>query len=584
MQNLFIRLWSQLENHRKKSFFILLFLMFLSSVAELLSLAMLIPFMSVILNPNKFKENEYMRNIFEYLNLNIENNFVLYITIAFISIILLAGIIRYTLLVYNSRFTFSTSSELAIKIYKTVLSQSFENHISLNSSFIIDGITQKVNSTIYAGVQPFLVFVTSIIISFNIILLLLFVNIKVVITSIVIFATMYLLIVFFLKKRIHKLSQIFPEKSTQALKVVQEGLGNIRDILIDKVQNVYTERFSTFDISYKTAQRDSLIYGGIPKIIIESLLMISIACVLFFLTSSNVNIVELIPVFSVFIFSAQKLLPLIQSIYSSYTSMMSARYSILDVLTLLEIESSFKKQNKIKIDFNKNIELINIDFKYKNTTKEVIKNLNLKIKKNEKLGIIGETGSGKSTLADILMGLLVLKKGKFYVDETEITIENISSWQDNIAHVPQYIYLSDATMYENIGFGISYEKIDKLKVRDIIKKVGLEKLVIELPDGLDTVVGERGSKLSGGQRQRIGIARALYKNANVLFLDEATSALDNETEKSIMEIIDNLDDITIIMIAHRISTLSICNRIIELEKGKIIRECTYEELIKNKDK
>lgn len=580
MQKLFIRLWAQLEEHRKKSFFILLFLMFLSSLAELLSLAMLIPFMGVMLNPNKFKENEYVINIFEYLNLNIENNFVLYITIAFISITLLAGIIRYALLVYNSRFTFSTSSELAIKIYKTVLSQSFENHISLNSSFIIDGITQKVNSTIYAGVQPFLVFVTSIIVSFNIILFLLFVNVKVVITSVVIFATIYLLIVFFLKKRIHKLSQIFPEKSTQALKVVQEGLGNIRDILIDKVQNVYTERFSTFDISYKTAQRDSLIYGGIPKIIIEALLMISIACVLFFLTSSNVNIVELIPVFSVFIFSAQKLLPLIQSIYSSYTSMMSARYSILDVLTLLEIESSFEKQNKIKIDFNKNLELRNVDFKYKNTTKEVIKNLNLKIKKNEKLGIIGETGSGKSTLADILMGLLVLKKGKFYVDEREIIIENISSWQDNIAHVPQYIYLSDATIYENIGFGISYEKIDKLKVRDIIKKVGLEKLVIELPDGLDTVVGERGSKLSGGQRQRIGIARALYKNANVLFLDESTSALDNETEKSIMEIIDNLDDITIIMIAHRISSLSICNRIIELEKGKIIRECTYEDLVK----
>jgi ATP-binding cassette, subfamily B, bacterial PglK len=580
MKKIFFRLWRQLERRRKKSFFLLLFLMFISSLAELLSLAMLIPFMSIVLSPDKFKENEYIEYIFNYLNIHAGDNFLLYITLLFIATTLVSGIVRYYLLIFNAKFTFSTSSELAVKMYKKVLYQPFEKHANLSSSLIINGVTHKVNSSIYSGVLPFLTFVTSIIVSLSIIIFLLYVNTKVVIISLVTFGTVYFLIALFLKKRIHVLSKILPEKSTLALKAIQEGLGNIKDVIIDKAQTVYIEKFSKLDMAYKNAARDSMVYGGSPKIIIEVVLIVSIAYVLFYLSASKANLIELIPIFTIFIFSAQRLLPLIHSIYSSYVSMMSARHSMSDVLSLLEIDLPLEIQNNKKPYFNECLKLNNISFSYDQTKKNVIENLDLIIKKGDKLGIIGKTGSGKSTLVDMLMGLLTPKKGDFFIDETNVDFANISSWQNNIAHVPQSIYLSDSTIYENIGFGIDYKAIEKEKVKNIIKKVGLEKVVNELADGLDTIVGERGSKLSGGQRQRIGIARALYKNANVLFLDEATSALDNETEKSIMKVINNLENITIIMIAHRISTLSICNRIIELDKGKIVKECLYSELVK----
>ncbi|MCY9804042.1 ABC transporter ATP-binding protein [Vibrio scophthalmi] len=579
MISVFYRLWCQLEQKRKSSFFILLCLMCISTVGELLSLAMLIPFMGVVLDPTSFKENEYIESAFRYANLDVEDNFLFYITMLFIFVASIAAVFRYILLVYNAKFTFSTSSEIATKMYRKVLSQPFESHMSLNSSHVIDGITQKVNATIYSGIQPFLSLLTSSIISISMFLFLLFVNVKVVLCSLAIFVVVYMSIAISLKNRIAILSRVFPEKSTLALKVVQEGLGNIRDIIIDKAECVYIRKYSELDAEYKNAQRDSMIYGGVPKLLIESLLMISIAYMLYYLSDNNVSLIELLPVFSVFIISAQKLLPLIQSIYASYTSMMSSKYAVLDVLNILEIDSRVKPCTKSDVLFTEKITLKNISFSYENSNSRAISDFCLTIRKGERLGVIGKTGCGKSTLIDILMGLLSQQEGEFYIDENELTSEKMSSWQTNIAHVPQSIYLSDSTIYENVGFGIDYDKINKEKVDSIINTVGLGELINDLPHGLDTIVGERGAKLSGGQRQRIGIARALYKNAEVLFLDEATSALDHKVEKSIIDVINSLEGITIIMIAHRIPTLSICNRIIELDKGKLINECIYSDLI-----
>lgn len=578
MIKIYFRLWSHLSRERKSNFFLLVILMIISSIAELLSLAMLLPFMSIILEPNSFKQNNAVIFVLELLGLSTDGDFLLYITLFFIAITTIAGISRYSLLVYNSKFTFGLSSELSVNIYRKVLSQSFENHIGLNSSVIINGITQKVNSTIYAGVNPLLTLITSTIIVINIVILLTFLNTNVVLQSVIVFAIVYLIIVLVLKNRIATISKIFPEKSTLAVKLVQEGLGNIRDVIIDSVQNVYVTKFARTDKEFKNAQRDNMIYAGLPKIFIESILMISIAYLLYYLSRNDIDLVELLPVFSVFIVSAQRILPLVQTIYSSYTSVMSSKYSIMDVLKLLDIDTPCSGTKQGDISLNDQIELKNITFTYKGAQDSTIKNLSLVIKKGERLGIVGETGSGKSTLVDILMGLLTPQLGVFLVDGKDISTRSLSSWQKNVAHVPQSIYLSDSSLYENIAFGIDYPKINKSKVASIVKKVGLDSLVKELPKGLDTIVGERGSKLSGGQRQRIGIARALYKEADVLFLDEATSALDNRVERSIMEVIDSLQGITVIMIAHRLSTLQSCERIIEIHNGTISRECTYNEL------
>ena len=204
------------------------------------------------------------------------------------------------------------------------------------------------------------------------------------------------------------------------------------------------------------------------------------------------------------------------------------------------------------------------------------------IKKGSRVGLIGGTGSGKSTLIDIIMGLLVPYKGQIYIDNTTIDLKNRKSWQRNVAHVPQSVFLSDGSFMENIAFGVDQSDIDLKRVKNVAKQAQIEDFILQLPNGFNSLVGERGARLSGGQCQRIGIARALYKNTSLLILDEATSALDTKTENTLMEIINNLDqNLTIIIIAHRVSTLNKCDIIYKIENGKIINQGNYENMIKN---
>lgn len=582
--DLFKRLWNQLSKDKKHSFFILLFLMLINGFAELMSIGMLLPFMGIILSPEKIVNNETVVSLFNKFNLNDTSQYVLYITIIFILVTFLSGLVRYTLLRYNSKFTFSCSSELSTKIYKNSLNKTYEEHLNMNSSEIIDGITQKINGVIYGAVQPFLALLTSILVGSFIFTLLLFVNFKAMIFSMVTFIVIYGSIIIKLKNKIRKLSVVFPKKSTEAVKVVQEGLGNIRDIIIDNVQNIYVNKFKEADEAYKDAQKLSMIYSGSPKIFIDVLLITFISIFLYLLSNTKVSIMEIMPIMSVFILGAQRLLPLIQNAYSSYTNIQAARFCIVDVLKLMEEVHEIKREmiedNKM-IEYREKIFLEKLSFKYNNSQKNTIDNLSLIIEKGMKIGIIGDSGSGKSTLMDILMGLLSPQDGSYFIDNQLLNKDSIKSWQKKISHVPQSIYLADTTIYENIAFGLEYKNIDKQKVLEVIKKVKLENVVSSMERGCDTVVGERGAKLSGGQRQRIGIARALYKNADILFLDEATSALDNETESSIMNVLDGLEGITVIMIAHRLSTLRNCDRIIKLDKGKIIKIVSYEEIIQS---
>ena len=289
-----------------------------------------------------------------------------------------------------------------------------------------------------------------------------------------------------------------------------------------------------------------------------------------------------LPIISLYVFAGYRLIPSLQQIYRSFTTLTFAG-PVIDKLynNKKNLKNVLINKDEKLLDFNKSIKLNNLHYNYPNASRTTLKDINLNIPAKATVGLIGPTGSGKSTVVDIILGLLEAQKGTLEVDGKIITNENLRSWQKSIGYVPQHIYLSDDTVAGNIAFGVDDNDIDQIRVEKVSKIANLHQFVMDdLPQKYLTTIGERGIRLSGGQRQRIGIARALYHNPKLLILDEATSALDNETEKSVMNSINNLDNnITIIMIAHRLNTVKDCDIIFKLEKGRLVKKGKFEEIV-----
>jgi ATP-binding cassette subfamily B protein len=311
--------------------------------------------------------------------------------------------------------------------------------------------------------------------------------------------------------------------------------------------------------------------------------MILIASLAYSLAGDPSGIASAIPVLGALALGAQRLLPVMQQSYASWSYIRGGQATLGDALDLLDqpLPNHADALTLSAIPFKHSITLNNLAFKYTANTPWVLQSgLNLSIPKGSRIGLIGSTGSGKSTLLDILMGLLQPTQGSMSIDGVNINNQNYRGWQAHIAHVPQAIFLSDSTVAENIAFGEPAEQIDYRRMIQAAQKAQISDTIESWTNKYNTAVGERGVRLSGGQRQRIGIARALYKRADVIVLDEATSALDDRTERAVMRSIENLgDDVTVIIVAHRLTTLKSCTQIVELEDGRIKRSGSYQNII-----
>jgi ATP-binding cassette subfamily B protein len=312
----------------------------------------------------------------------------------------------------------------------------------------------------------------------------------------------------------------------------------------------------------------------------EALGMLLIAGLAYSMAQQVDGITKAIPILGALALGAQRLLPLLQQAYASWTQINSGQSSLKDALDLLDQPMPNFATNPVeRLPFNQNIVLKDLGFRYDDQAPQVLKQLNLTINKGSRIGFIGTTGSGKSTLLDIVMALLQPSEGTMEIDGQIITLANYRAWQDHIAHVPQTIFLADSTVEENIAFGVPRDEIDQSRVKWAAQQAQIAETIESWSKQYQAFVGERGVRLSGGQRQRIGIARALYKRADVIIFDEATSALDSITEKAVMQSIEGLSEgLTVLMIAHRMTTLKNCTMIVELAGGKILRQGSYEEL------
>lgn len=574
------RLWSHISERRRYQLFFLVILMVIVSFMEIVSIGLVLPFLGALTAPEIIFNSAYVSPFIKLAGIEKPSEILLPLTIIFISSTLVTGLFRIFLLFLNTRVSFMAGADFGLDIYRKTLYQPYSIHCSRNSSEIIAGITNKANSIIYSVLLPFLNILSSSFLLIAIIGLLVFLYPFVAMISIIIFGSIYGLIIYLNHKKLKENSHKIAEDTTFLIKSLQEGLGGIRDTLISSNQEIYCNVYQKADSSLRVAQASNLFIAGCPRFIVESFGMIVIACLAYSTTRSNFTLAELIPTLGIMAYAAQKLLPVLQLAYGSWSAIQSSIASLEDILKLLDQKlPKFANKKKIEpLNFKKNIALRKVYFKYSTNSSYALKNINFEIKRGSRLGVIGKTGSGKSTFLDLVLGLLVPTKGSMYVDNKLLDSSNQHSWSLNIANVPQTIFLTDGTIEENIAFGLPKNKIDLELVKSASRQAMLAEDIESWPLQYDTLVGERGVRLSGGQRQRIGIARALYKQAKIIIFDEATSALDYKTEKSVMSTIHNLShDLTIIIVAHRLSSLRICSEIVEIKNGEITKRKPYQK-------
>jgi ABC-type multidrug transport system fused ATPase/permease subunit len=575
------RLWHHISPRRRGQFGFLLVLMVLASFAEIISIGAVLPFLGALTSPERIFTLPTFRPFIQLLKLTEPSQLILPLTISFAVAALIAGGMRLILLWACMRLSYAAGSDLSLSIYRRSLYQPYAVHCTRNSSEIINGISSKTGHAIN-NIINILSLISSSIILAAILFALLVLDPTVALLAFVGFALIYSLIISLTRRRLQKNSEIYARESTQVIKALNEGLGGIRDVLIDGSQAAYCQIYSNADIPLRRVQGDNQFIGSSPRYAMEALGMTLIALLAYSLSQQPSGIAKALPILGTLALGAQRLLPVLQQIYFSWSGIRGGQASLQDVLELLDqaLPSYLNEPAAQPLKFANSISLREVSFSYDSQKPYLLKRINLSIPKGGRVGFIGETGSGKSTLLDIVMGLLSPTDGTLEVDGKIITPSNNRGWQAHIAHVPQVIFLADSTIEENIALGIPRDKIDCKRVRLAAKQAQIAESIEALPEKYQTFVGERGVRLSGGQRQRIGIARALYKQADVIVFDEATSALDNATESAVMDVIEGLSEkLTLLIIAHRISTLKNCTQIFEIGEGFIKREGSYKDIV-----
>ena len=541
--------------------------MVIASFIEVLSLGALVPFLSVIAAPDTIMEEQFMQPFLKYFEITDASQLLTLISILFCVSVISAAAFRTALLRLMLLVSYSSGSELSCDAFEKILNQPYLAHINRNTSELITIMGTKLNNAV-AVVNNVLILLSSTIIAIGILGILVAVQPKISLILFAFFIAIYAGITAMFRTRLVYNSKRIAALGPLLVKTLQESLGGIRNIILDNSQKEFHTIYTKTDIALRNAQSNTNFVSSSPRPIMEALGIVLIVVLAYSFSFRPEGVQGAIPILGFMALGAQRLLPILQQAYAAWSFIRGEQQSLQDILEILSqpvrIDKDYPLAGNFK--FDQKITLKSVSFRFDDDLPWILKDFSLEISKGSWVGIVGETGSGKSTLIDILMGLLRPNKGQIYIDDYALSESGyVYSWQSLVAHVPQVIFLSDSSISENIAFGAHPNDIDHDYVRKCAKIAQISSVIDELPDGYETMVGERGVRLSGGQRQRIGIARALYKRADIIIFDEATNALDTATENEVMEALENLpDNITVIMVAHRHSTLKNCSKVIDL--------------------
>jgi ABC-type multidrug transport system fused ATPase/permease subunit len=571
-----LRLFAHTNASRRVQLVLVFLLSLVGAVAEMATLGAVVPFLSILSGTEQAGQCDFLPVTCELTPLQI--------SLGFAAIITTAMAVRLVLLWVSTRFAYALGADLAREVYRRTLYQPYRFHVERNSSQIIAAIN-KVNQLIGSVIVPLIQGLVALVIVIAILVTLMSFDVQTALIAVASISTFYVVISTTTRQVLRRNSRIVANREVDRIRILQEGLGGIRDILLDGSQELYMHWFSRVTVEQRRAQAVNLFVRNTPRYLIEAAAMLVMVTLAWWIQQRQ-GLAVALPTLGALALGAQRMLPQLQLIYFAWSSLNANKAIIEDVIELLVLplpEKCTVIAPAVPVTRSSDgpiIEADSVGFHYQSGGVPVLHEVNLAIARGARVGFIGKTGSGKSTLIDLIMGLLDPTSGEIRVDGQSLTAQNRRAWQAQIAHVPQAIYLSDASLAENIAFGTETANIDHARVVAAAERAQLTGFIESLPDRLNSLVGERGVRLSGGQRQRIGLARAFYKQSQILILDEATSALDDATEGSVMQGIEAIGpETTVLIIAHRLTTLRSCDRVVELDGGRIVRSGTYPQII-----
>ncbi len=573
------KLWQHFSSKRKLQAKILVFLMIISSISELISFGSIIPFLSVLSIGDTNNENLYIRFISNITGLKNINEILYLFIIIFIIAALFSAFTRTFNLWFNTRLSAGIGADLSRKAYVNTINQSYEFHTNINSSEIIASFTNHISAAV-SGIFSIFQLTTSAIISLFLICGILFIELPYSLIAPLILFLLYFMVGKYFRIRLRENSYKISQTTMDLIRHVQESLGSIRDVIIGGHQDIFIKKYKEVDYKQRRLKAQNWFLSGSPRYIFEGIGLIFISSIALINLPSRDN-VEIISLLSLIALGSQKLLPTLNQLFGHWSAVKAANSEINILLSMLNLKIPKIQTNKNKFILKKNIRLSGISFSYSNRSENVLEKVNVDINKGDIIGIVGKSGSGKSTLIDLILGLKKPNLGKIFIDDIDINqIDKpylIESWRKSIAHVPQSIYLMNASFAENIAFGNEIDQIDFARVKIAAKLANICEFIEKTKMGFNSMVGERGVNLSGGQLQRIGLARAFYSEADVLIIDEGTSALDQKTERDILtELKNNSLSKTVFLVTHRLSSLRICNKVIEIE-NKMTKIYRYKD-------
>lgn len=586
MRNLLSKVNYIFDKKQKLQSVLLCIGLFVGALLELVGVSFITQLVTLISNPEKIHSNEIMQYCYDFFNMTSDRQFFLFVVIALIFVYLIKNLYLLWINYVQYTFVFNNQLRLSGRLIDCYLKKPYTYHLDNNSAEMVRNVMLDSERFFQMLLSIFLT-LSEILVSALLCVFLLIVDPVITISVVAILAVftgLYLILFKGKAKKYGKTNQIYDGKMHQS---INQALGAVKDIKILHREKYFADSFLAYGKKKMTAVRNNNVLGQFPKYLIETVCIGTVLLVLVFKIYKGEDLNTMIPQLAAFAIAAFKLLPSVSKInnYANLIVFLKPSVDLIyrdikDTEDMVNYEIADESGNIIEIndDGSQNkdtcyvadkISINNIVYRYPHTDRDVLNGISFEIPLGKSVGFIGESGSGKSTLADVILGILTPTSGTVMYGNMDVHKHPLK-WSKKLAYIPQSIFLCDDTIRNNVAFGIDEDKIDDEKVWKALREAQLEQFVKSQPDGLDSMVGERGVRISGGQRQRIGIARALYDNPEILVLDEATSALDTGTESAVMEAIDKLSGtMTLIIIAHRLTTIKNCDYVYKVENGNI---------------